>query len=308
MAKHAIHPDFKWLRFAPNFANEPRLRLYNLLYRLLFRLTSVPKGVEASSSTITGHGGRVMEVLTFRPKDLAAGAPCLVYFHGGGLFAEALPLQKQMACRYAREAKCVVVFPHYAVSVDAPLPAGLEDCYAALVWAKEQAAFLGIAPDRIAVGGDSAGGSMAACVSQLALDRKSVDVCFQLLVYPVCDHRMITDSMNAFTDTPVWNTASTRLMWKLYLRGHHSSPPYTSAQQRADLKGLPNAYVETAEFDPLRDEGNSYAARLKEAGVSVELNETKGTVHGYDAIASSAITKANVQRRIQALRKAFGGG
>ena len=308
MAKHAIHSDFKWLRFAPNFANEPRLRLYNRIYRLLFRLTSVPKGIKASDHTIKGYGGRAMQVLTFRPKDLSPGAPCLVYFHGGGLFAEALPLQKQLACRYAQEAECVVVFPQYAVSVDAPFPAGLEDCYAALVWAKDHASTLGIAPDRIAVGGDSAGGSMAACVSQLALDRKSVVPCFQLLVYPVCDHRMSTASMSAFTDTPVWNTANTHLMWKLYLNGHENAPPYTSAQQRADLSGLPNAYIETAEFDPLRDEGNNYAGRLKEAGVTVELNETKGTVHGYDAIASSGITKANVQRRIQALRRAFGGG
>jgi acetyl esterase/lipase len=115
--------------------------------------------------------------------------------------------------------------------------------------------------------------------------------------------------MRAFQDTPLWNAPSSKLMWDVYLKceDRNNLPKYVSPLQRTDLKGLPPAYIETAEFDCLRDEGLLYAQRLKETGISVALNQTKGTIHAYDIIEKSSITQDSIQRRVTALRQAFGG-
>ena len=130
---------------------------------------------------------------------------------------------------------------------------------------------LGIDKDKIAIGGDSAGGNLAACVAQMALDRKEISLCFQLLVYPVCDHTLSTASMYTFQDTPLWNAPSSKLMWDVYLKGkdRNNLPKYVSSLQRTDLKGLPPTYIETAEFDCLRDEGLLYAQKLNDTNITV---------------------------------------
>jgi acetyl esterase/lipase len=306
MSKYNVHKDFAFLRFVPN-TKKWMIPAFNALFKWHFKSTKAPTSIELGSYKIKGYDSGEIETLVFKPKNIEANAPCLVYCHGGGFFIEAVQIHKLAMFEYAKKANCVIVFPHYRVSLNSPFPSSLEDCYAALKWANDHAALLGIDPNRIAIGGDSAGGNLAACIAQMALDRREIKVNFQFLVYPVCDHTMSTVSMQTFQDTPLWNAPSTKLMWEVYLKGVDRSkiPPYVSTLQRANLAGLPPAYIETAEFDCLRDEAIWYAKRLKETGVEVELNETKGTIHAYDIVRGSSITAENIHRRVNALISAF---
>jgi acetyl esterase len=307
MVKYNIHKDFAFLRFFPN-TKRWMIPMMNRISRLQFRNSKVPAEIVLTSHKVAGYNGDEIEVLVFKPSNIGPDAPCLVYCHGGGFFLEAVGPHKAAVVRYALEANCMVIFPHYRLSLKDPFPAGLQDCYAALAWAHSAAPSLGIDPTKIAVGGDSAGGNLAACICQIAADQGSVPVCFQMLVYPVCDHRMGTASMQAFQDTPLWNAPSSKRMWDEYLKGVDRSlmPDYASVLHRADFSGMPAAYIETAEFDCLHDEAVQYAAQLQAAGIEVELNETKGTIHAYDIVQKSSITQDSFKRRIAALRRAFG--
>jgi acetyl esterase/lipase len=306
MVKYNIHKDFAFLRFFPN-TKKWMIPAFNALFKWHFKSTKVPQNIELNSHQIKGFENKDIEILVFKPRNIQVNAPCMVYCHGGGFFIEAAQVHKKMMFEYAEKANCIIVFPHYRVSLNNPFPTSLEDCYAALKWTKENANSLGIDTNRIAIGGDSAGGNLAACAAQMALDKDDVKICFQLLVYPVCDHTLSTASMKVFQDTPLWNAPSSKLMWEVYLKGRKKNnlPKYVSSLQRTDLTGLQPAYIETAEFDCLRDEGVLYAKRLKGAGVEVELNETKGTIHAYDIVRESSVTEKNIQRRVNALNSAF---
>lgn len=308
MAKYNIHKDFAFLRFVPN-TKKWMVSAFNALFKWQFNSTKAPQNIEVTSHQIKGFEKKDIEVLVFKPQNIPVDAPCLVYCHGGGFFIEAAQVHKKMMFEYAVKANCIIVFPHYRVSLNNPFPTSLEDCYATLKWTNDNTKMLGIDKNKIAIGGDSAGGNLAACVAQMALDRQEINLCFQLLVYPVCDHTLSTASMQAFQDTPLWNAPSSKLMWDVYLKGkdRNNLPKYVSPLQRIDLKGLPPTYIETAEFDCLRDEGLLYAQKLKDTNIKVELNQTKGTIHAYDIIEKSSITQDSIQRRVKALRQGFGG-
>jgi acetyl esterase len=307
MAKYNIHKDFAFLRFFPN-TKKWQIPAYNALFKWHFKSIKAPQSIEITSHQVTGFENKDIEVLVFKPRNISANAPCLVYCHGGGFFIEAAQAHKKMMFEYAEKANCIIVFPHYRVSLNNPFPTSLEDCYSVLNWAYDNVALLGIDKNKIAIGGDSAGGNLASCVAQMALDRQKINLCFQLLVYPVCDHTLSTPSMQTFQDTPLWNAPSSKLMWDVYLKGkdRNSLPKYVSPLQRTDLKGLPPTYIETAEFDCLRDEAILYAQKLTDTNIEVELNQTKGTIHAYDIIEKSSITQDSIQRRVTALKKAFG--
>ncbi len=308
MAKYNIHKDFAFLRFVPN-TKKWMVPAFNALFKWHFKSTKAPQNIVVSSHQIKGFENKDIEVLVFKPRNISSNAPCLVYCHGGGFFIEAAQAHKKMMFEYAQKANCVIVFPHYRVSYNNPFPTSLEDCYSTLKWTNDNTKLLGIDKDKIAIGGDSAGGNLAACIAQTALDRQEISLCFQLLVYPVCDHTLSSASMKTFQDTPLWNAPSSKLMWDVYLKGkdRNNLPNYVSPLQRTDLNGLPPAYIETAEFDCLRDEALLYSQKLKDTNIKVELNQTKGTIHAYDIIEKSSITQASIQRRVIALQQAFGG-
>jgi acetyl esterase/lipase len=308
MAKYNIHKDFAFLRFVPN-TKKWMVPAFNALFKWHFKSTKAPQNIVVSSHQIKGFENKDIEVLVFKPRNISSNAPCLVYCHGGGFFIEAAQAHKKMMFEYAQKANCVIVFPHYRVSYNNPFPTSLEDCYSTLKWTNDNTKLLGIDKVKIAIGGDSAGGNLAACIAQMALDRQEISLCFQLLVYPVCDHTLSSASMKTFQDTPLWNAPSSKLMWDVYLKGkdRNNLPNYVSPLQRTDLNGLPPAYIETAEFDCLRDEALLYSQKLKDTNIKVELNQTKGTIHAYDIIEKSSITQASIQRRVIALQQAFGG-
>ena len=250
--------------------------------------------------------GAEIPAFVLDPYGLEEPAPCLVYYHGGGFFFEGAGYHYRLAKRYALEAECRVIFVQYRLAPKHPHPIPAEDCYAALRWTFENAARLRIDQTKIAVGGDSAGGALAAAVCQMARDRATDMPLFQLLVYPVTDRRMTYHSCKVYTDTPMWNARLSVKMWQGYLpSGQVSDLAYASPMEAERFDALPAAYVETAEFDCLHDEGLAYAEVLRDAGVAVEINETRGTMHGFDIVESAPTTRAAVAARIAFMRMRF---
>ena len=283
-----------------------------LLPPVNFLLTHIPRkkhtGITVSNLSIPREADERVEALLFTPEGLQANAPCLVYFHGGGFVMEAAPSHYALAAAYAAGASCKVLFVRYRLAPKHGFPAPVLDCFTAYQWARQNADVLGIDSARIAVGGDSAGGNLAAAVCLLARDRDMAIPCFQMLIYPVLDRRMQTASMGRFPHTPMWNARLNEKMWRWYLPASPETDiAYASPAEAATLAGLPDAYLETAEFDCLHDEGVAYARALQRAGCPVELNETSGTMHGFDAALNSSIVRACVRRRVSALRSAFDG-
>lgn len=257
---------------------------------------------------IIGYGGDLISVKIFEPEAIEPNCPCLVYFHGGGFMIHAAPYHIKLANWYALKTPCKVVFVDYRLMPHHPFPTSVEDCYAGLKWVYDNAEALGIDRNRIAIGGDSAGGNLTAVTSLLVRERGEIPVCFQMLIYPVTDARMETGSMAEFPDTPMWNAKQNHKMWELYLPAAEEAGlrHLVSPIEAESLADLPNAYVEVAELDCLRDEGINYAKALEAAGSQVEFHYIERAVHGFDMAMHSNITRECIAKRISALRRAFG--
>ena len=304
--KYDIHPDFaRFPVFTLKFRT-PTLWLFNTLNSLLCFFVRRRLRLAVTDHLLPRPDGSVLKVMSMKPENIAKPAPALVYYHGGAFAIGYASLHLHNCERYANEAGCIVIFVDYRLAPRHPFPAGFDDCFQSLRWVIDNAGNLGIDPGRIAVGGDSAGGALAAGVAQRARDEGLVKLCAQMLVYPVLDNTCSTYSATMFLDVPLWNARSNRYMWDMYLRPFPGgkAPPYAAPGLGA-LRGLPLSYVETAEFDPLRDEGLLYIVKLRQAGVAVEANETKRTVHGYDANAGSDTARQSMLARINFLNEAF---
>ena len=311
MSKYALAPEFA---SQPKFT-VPRSRwILGLIHRVMawqLRKFKWSEAVEIARHEVRGEGGHLIPVIEIAPKGLVGTAPALIDYHGGGFFLSQAPSHLKYAERYAVDARCRVFFPEYRLSTYHPFPAPFDDCYATLAWVHANAEKLGVDPQRVALLGDSAGGALAAGVAQKALDRGEHPICAQILIYPVTDHESKTESAQAFTDTPMWKRGSNLVMWDIYLAGseHKTSggtapaPPYVAPLHRKSFAGLPPAWVEVAEFDPLRDEGRQYSEALQAAGVPVAFSEVKGAIHGYDMVDGSAIAEAVLKERLVAIRR-----
>jgi acetyl esterase/lipase len=257
--------------------------------------------VEVMDRTIPG--AVPVPVRIYRPAQ--PQGPALVYFHGGGFVTGDIESEHQRCLDFAAELGIVVVNVDYRLAPEHPFPAPLDDAYAATVWTHANAGDLGAAPSRIAVGGGSAGGGLAAAVALRARDKGGPPLAFQLLLYPVLDDRMETPSMRAYTEPPLFNRGEVEQMWRHYLGGRREAPVYAAPARATDLSGLPPAYILVAEADPLRDEDLAYACRLIEAGVPTELHHVPGAYHGFDGVLSAAVARRAHADQRAALRGAF---
>lgn len=265
-----------------------------------------PDGVRHEDRRIPGPAGAPeVRVRVYRPTSARGPLPGVLHIHGGGFCVGSIETEHLGACREAIDCEAVVVSVDYRLAPEHPFPAGIEDCYAALVWMAEAAGELGIDPAHIAVIGGSAGGGLAAGVALMARDRGGPALCFQVLNIPELDDRLETPSMRAFEDTPLWNRPNAVQSWRHYLGPHHRGEvsPYAAPARAKDLSGLPPAYVSTMEYDPLRDEGLVYAMRLLEQGVSVELHQFPGTFHGSSLFAHTEVSRRSNQEMMDALRR-----
>jgi acetyl esterase/lipase len=267
--------------------------------------------LDVDDRTIPGPpGDPEVTVRVYRPKVRAAEpVPAVLYIHGGGFYVGSIDTEHGGSARMAEELGIVVVSVDYRLAPEHPFPAGLEDCYAALVWLHARADELGVDTERVAINGGSAGGGLAAGLALLARDRGGPAICFQFLGIPELDDRLETPSMQQFHDTPMWSRPQAVRSWEWYLGdayGTDDVSPYAAPARATDVAGLPPAYISTMEFDPLRDEGIHYALKLMEAGVQVELHSFPGTFHGSAMVTHAAITKREGVERFVVLRRALG--
>ncbi|QKW50264.1 alpha/beta hydrolase [Streptomyces buecherae] len=240
-------------------------------------------------------------VRIYRPHG-ARGA--IVWLHGGGWVMGDVDTEHPWAARLASASGATVISVGYRLAPEHPFPAALDDAYAVLTWASEHAAELGADADRIAVGGHSAGGGLAAGLALRARDQQGPPIHFQLLNQAGLDDRQDTWSSRNFTDTPWMNRATVAAAWQHYLGGRPATP-YAAPARATDLTGLPPAYVASAELCPNRDEDIAYALRLLQSGVSVELHQWAGTFHGSQAILSAEISQRQFAELGGALRRAL---
>jgi acetyl esterase/lipase len=239
----------------------------------------------------------------YRPRQ-ARGA--VIWLHGGGWMMGNLDTEHSWAGRIAERSDAVVISVGYRLAPEHPFPAALDDVHAVLTWTAEHAAELGIDPERIAVGGHSAGANLTAAVALRARDEQGPPICFQLLNEAALDDRQETWSARNFTDTPWATRDMVAVNWRQYL-GDTPASPYAAPARATDLSGLPPAYVAAAEFCPNRDEDIEYALRMLRAGVSVELRQWAGTFHGSQAILSADVSQRQITELCAALRRALAG-
>ncbi|MGI9332285.1 MAG: alpha/beta hydrolase, partial [Gammaproteobacteria bacterium] len=240
-----------------------------------------PEVARVENRRIPGPAGD-LPVRIYWP-DATQALPVLVYFHGGGWVIGDLDSHDAIARALANAAGHCVVSVHYRLAPEARYPAAVDDAYAATAWVSEHAAELGVDARRLSVAGDSAGGNLATVVCLLARDRSTFDIRSQTLTYPVTDYNFDTDSYRVNgTGECGLGEAEMRWFWDHYLATPERGLEIQASPLRCeDLSGLPPALVITAQYDPLRDEAEAYAGRLRDAGVLTTLTRYPGVVHGF---------------------------
>jgi acetyl esterase len=237
---------------------------------------------ETRDIIVPGPAGK-LPVRLYHPapgKDL----PLVVYFHGGGWVIGDIEVVDKPCRALANAARCVVASVNYRLSPETQFPGPAEDCYDATSWLAENASEIGADRRFVAVAGDSAGGNLAAVVALMARDRGGPALAYQLLIYPVTttarDSEFVSYVDNA--DGYLLTRASMVWFWDHYLASAEDGKnPYAAPLRAPDLSRLPPAMIVTAEFDPLRDEGQAYARRLQQAGVAVKVSHYEGMIHGF---------------------------
>ena len=237
-------------------------------------------------AVIASPGGP-MKLLVLQPKGPAPapGRTGVLWIHGGG-YITGMPEMVYMsrAVDLVRHCGAVVVSPDYRLSGKAPYPAALMDCHSALVYLKDHAAALGVRDDQLMVGGESAGGGLAAALCLYERDRGGVRIAFQMPLYPMLDNEDTETSRN--NHAPVWNTRRNHYAWARYLRGVEGRVPAYAAPARAeDCAGLPPAYTFVSTAEPFYAETLTYVRRLREAGVEATVDVYEGLFHAFDMLA-----------------------
>jgi acetyl esterase len=255
---------------------------------------------------VVGPHGEV-PIRLYRP-ELTDTPPVLVYFHGGGWVLGSLETHDAICRSLANEAQCVVVAVDYRLAPEHPFPQGLQDCQAVVRWVQDSSAEIGVDGERVAVGGDSAGGNLAAAVANSNRDENAKPLCHQLLIYPVIDAEQATDSYRENAEGYLLTALGMKMFWDLYLGGAQATESaLASPAMASDLSGLPPATVITAQYDPLRDEGEIYAERLNAAGNQVALRRWDGVFHGFVGFADRLIKGSEAIRfSAKRLRESFG--
>lgn len=283
-----LHPMLQaWVTRLPgaHHTQFPFSALRKVVEEAFLRL--VPKardtgGVKLEERSVPGNG-RPISVRLYRPETPGLH-PVLVYFHGGGFVFGSLDMYDGLCAALAREASCIVCSVDYGLAPEHPFPEPVEDAYSAVEWIRNHAVSLGADPNRIGVGGDSAGGNLAAVVSLIHRDCGQPPFKGQLLIYPVTDLTgRVSRSRLECSQLSLGNDRLTGFQQNhLYLRSREDARhPWASPILAEDLSGLPPAWIITAEHDPLCEQGEAYGARLCNAGVAAVVKRYRGVNHGF---------------------------
>jgi acetyl esterase/lipase len=248
-------------------------------------------------------------VRIYRPSAASKPLPALIWMHPGGFVVGSIELDDLMLREIARDVGCAVIAVEYRLAPEHPYPAPLDDCNAVLQWASANAKSLRLDPNKLAVGGASAGGGLAAGVALRARDRGGAQPCFQLLIYPAINDSNIDQVSNSVPENLFWSRENALIGWQSYLGGKQASEAvdvYAAASRATDLAGLPPAFVAVGSIDMFVHDCLDYSSRLIKAGVDTALCVYPGAFHAFDAFApQSSVAQRFVMDRNAALRRAF---
>jgi acetyl esterase/lipase len=264
---------------------------------------------EVTERLVPGPAGAPdVSLLICRPAGVTAPVPCLYFIHGGGMIiGNNRSGGAAGALEHAQSLGAAVVSVEYRLAPETPHPGPVEDCYAGLTWTAAHAGDLGVDPERLIVGGASAGGGLAAAVALLARDRGGPRVRGQMLLCPMLDDRNDTPSSYQMTGLGIWDRGANEVGWTALLgdaRGGPDVSPYAAPARAADLSGLPPAFVDVGSAETFRDEDVAYATRIWQAGGDAELHVWPGGFHGFSgAVPDAAISRAATAAQLTWLRR-----
>lgn len=314
MSRSALDPELEaGLAAFPPFADLSAATLAELrnMTRELARAqreTTPQDGVVCFEKFIAGPPGAPdVRTVVYRPATMEGPLPVYLHIHGGGLVMGIPEMRHAASIASARSFPCIVVSVDYRLAPEAPYPAALEDCYAVLRGIHAQAAELNADTSRLVVGGESAGGGLAAALAIITRDRGEFAIRHQMLTYPMLDDRTGHSYGHPYVGEYVWTRANNEFAWQAYLGAEaDASVPYAVPARAADLEGLPPAFLATGTLDLFFEEDVEYARRLVRAGVSTELHVYPGAFHAFDLIATAQVSAALRRDWRDALARAFG--
>ena len=314
--KHLIDPEivamldiFPRLQFTPDALPQVRADLAAMGATMAAAVPAFPD-IAVTEHRVPGpHGAPDVRVLVYLPHSAPRPLPVLLWIHGGGYVVGTADQDDAQVKGIVTQVGCAVVSVDYRLAPETPFHGPVEACYAALTWLHTHAAEWGVDPGRIAIGGASAGGGLAASLGLLARDRGAIPLAFQLLIYPMLDDRTVnaTDP-HPYTGEFIWTPASNRFGWTALLGeepGGADVSPYAAAARVARLAGLPPTYLGVGALDLLMEEDLEYARRLIREGVPTELHVYPGAFHGFDNMAESQVARAHTRDFQDALRRAL---
>jgi acetyl esterase/lipase len=255
------------------------------------------------------EGAPDVRVLVYLPTTVRAPLPAMLWIHGGGYVIGSADQEDLSAKTIVSAVGCAVVSVDYRLAPETPHPGPVEDCYAALRWLYTHAGELGVDTARIAIGGGSAGGGLAAALALLTRDRGEVPLAFQLLIFPMLDDRTVTTAdPHPYTGEFLWTADANRFGWTALLGQEPGGPdisPYASAARAEHLEGLPPTFIGVGTLDLFLEEDLEYARRLMRAGVPTELHVYPGAYHGFPLVAGAWMSQALERDQLAALKRAF---
>lgn len=264
-------------------------------------------GIDVTRRTIE-QDGLVVPVVVVKPQNAPGVLPVFMFFHGGGWILGDYPTHERLVRDLVVQSGAAAVFVEYTPSPDARYPVAINEAYAATKWVAAHGEQIGVDGARLALVGNSVGGNMATVVSQMAKDRQGPAIRFQGLMWPVTDHAFDNASYDAFANGYFLSRDMMKWFWNAYTTDERERNERYASPLRAsidELKGLPPALIQTAQFDVLRDEGEAYGHRLDQAGNDVTTTQYKGTIHDFgllNALAADAPTRAAMQQMANALK------
>ncbi|MBA3944766.1 MAG: alpha/beta hydrolase [Herpetosiphonaceae bacterium] len=314
--RHLVDPEiaavldvFPGLEFTQEALPQIRTDMAEMNAQMAAGLPTFPD-IDVTERHVPGpEGAPEVSVLVYLPKSAPRPLPALLWIHGGGYIIGSAKQDDIQVKNIVTAVGCAAVSVDYRLAPETPFPGPVEDCYAALKWLHAHAAELGVDAGRIAIGGASAGGGLAAGLGLLTRDRGEVPLAFQLLIYPMLDDRTVsTSDPHPYAGEFIWTADSNHFGWQALLDQAPGGPdisPYAAAARAEHLAGLPPTYLTVGALDLFLEEDLEYARRLMREGVPTELHVYPGAFHGFNLAADAMVTKAFDRDAMDALRRAL---
>jgi acetyl esterase len=303
---YPIDPDYKLLTTIRMPENLRTIAIVNALVNVSYRMAPVDAAIQTIPCRIGTRDGKTIRAEWFVPTTARIDSPALLYFPGGGFLMVATHLHKLAIASFVKRLNIIVLVVHYRLAPKHAFPTAFFDALDSYQYLLDQAKERGIDPTQVAVGGDSAGGNLASAVTHWRRDHGQPKPIGQMLLYPSLDRLDQEGSRTKYIDTPMFSARNFEVVRSIYFRdGVGEYGAYAAPLTSSHFRDLPPTYIETAEFDPLTDDGRHYAEVLQAAGIPVTYHPTKGTPHGYDGMPKAKTTMWCWERRLEWLKALF---